>query len=226
MNKGTQNSWQPFAGKRSISAAPMQFNTVIKHSPPPPPPLAFEYINISFGRELPSPRSHRKMFTYENRQPQSMPRSEIRKSHFPPLKIDKITMYCSVNKIGSDMIWVNGPPALAVTHLHFDWWANSHGFCLDILTELWGVVVHIKHHNEDFCQVILSLRIFCLYIEVVLGDVLCIQCGPWLSVNNPSRGMDQESENTIKRMMKLTSSSAPGNSTEERQGTFIQTQVF
>lgn len=61
-----------------------------------------------------------------------------------------------------------------LAHLNFYWGSNDHGFFLNILTELWRVVIDIQDSDEDFSQAMFSFYIFCLHKKMVLRVDFCI----------------------------------------------------
>lgn len=61
-----------------------------------------------------------------------------------------------------------------LTHLNFYWGSNNHGFFLNVLTELWRMIIDIKDSDEDFGQSMLSFYIFCLHEKMVLRVDFCI----------------------------------------------------
>lgn len=78
------------------------------------------------------------------------------------------------------------------TYLYLHWCSNDHGLLQEVIIELRWVVIQVQHSDKDLSQAVLSLGVFCLHIEVILGPDLCIQVCPRLSVDDPRCRLDQE----------------------------------
>lgn len=80
-------------------------------------------------------------------------------------------------------------------YLYLHWCPNHHGLLKEVVIESRWMVIQIQHGYKDFGQVVLSLCILRLHIEVILGPHLSIQARPGLCVYNARCRLDQKPEN-------------------------------